>query len=524
MSKTFDEYFASNVSRRSTWLSKMPELAACWMIVVKRGTETHEYTYHLSTGSSVVSSSEDIREPAMVSNIDGPREISFEVNNFRNKYTGTGVFDLGNTIEFWLGWDSYPEFVGAGEIVLVKPRRDNNIGPIYFVVAKDRSHRLHETENTDYPRKDTARYYKENASDRLDSVPYSPRVFYSESTTKEVTITTTNKKQTDATYVNVDGRDLICYPQQDQTVEVTRSTRSRTYKGMRDDQIVGDIVRHFGFDYVFDITTGKKGLRILKKGVSPYAFIKRLALINDFYFWTEYDPDTSRWVAFFKKSENALAYRPGFLYTYGPYVKGNMLLDFDVDRNEEQQTTEVQVHSWDTKLKKGIKHRIKEEILRSHSKFYNMDDDKIDRSLDIIPVSGASVIFNAFGRRLEVITDKPFRSKDEAKQFCDRYVKAKSQDYMTASGSIIGNPAFDAMQINRFYGLEPEENGQWEVTRCRHYLGSTVGYKIDFSARKIVRPGYDGSSMFFYNFKETLDPKRLSVLFDPIDWADIRRR
>lgn len=519
MSKSYDQFSSSLAQRRARWFSKMPELAACWSLVIKSGGESRSFISEKPlSGQTSFLSSEDIREPSLTRSIFLPTEITFEVNNYAKRYAGKNIFQEGNIVEMYLGWDARPEFIGAGEIVDVKPRRDKDVGPIYFVTAKSRLHRLHNTENTGTPlRSGGVRLYKEKPSDLLESVPYPPRVFYPEGDDHEVVVTRTKKIKTDAKYLDVDGETLKCFPQVDEVVETQRSIRPRTYKGMRDDQIVGDIVKHFGFDYVFDKTSAK-GIRILKKGVSPYAFIQKLALINDFYFWDEYDPDTGRWTAFFKSAENARGYRPGFLYWYGPEMRGNPLIDFDVNRDTEHATTEVEVFSWDTKLKTGIRHRIREEIVKGKSKFVNMDSNGINSAIDMVPVSGASVAFSAFGRRLEVISDKPFRSKEEAYQWAVRYAKARSQDYMTGSGTIIGNPAFDAMQINNFFGLEPDENGPWEVTKARHYLGSTVGYKVEFDARKFVVPGYSGTESFFANMKETLGSKNLSVLFEPLDF------
>jgi len=261
------------------------------------------------------------------------------------------------------------------------------------------------------------------------------------------------------------------------------------FRKQKDSEIAKHIMTdHMKLQADTDLTEGIRA-RLQKKGVSDYAFVKRLALLNNYYFWVDYDVDKERWTGHWREkgkvhSDQEVMY--SFIYNNDLAVS---LLEFKPEFNSRGQTTEVEVVSYDKKTKKTIKQVVKEEKKGPDTKFTDVEpiEDEI--------VSGASVVFTAFGQRMEVISSKPFKSSKMAQKWAERYLKSRSDNFLTGDGVVVGTPDLRPRQIHYLGGMGARFNGQWELTHTRHAMGPDMAYETTIKARKIHDPSNPNSGV-----------------------------
>ncbi len=102
--------------------------------------------------------------------------------------------------------------------------------------------------------------------------------------------------------------------------------------------------------------------------------------------------------------------------------------------------------------------------------------------LDIISLQGQG------GERQEVVTNYLATSQQEAQNLADGILKANLNASLTASGTLIGDPAVRAGATISIKGVGDRYQGLYYITSATHHFGSD-GYTTSFEARRNSAPG-----------------------------------
>jgi phage protein D len=302
-------------------------------------------------------------------------------------------------------------------------------------------------------------------------------------------------------------------------------------KQVRDSRVVQHkIAEHMGHMADCDTTDGIFN-RIQRKGISDYQFVKRLALLSDFYYWCDWDLGYKCWVGHFKnkdKLRKAQEKMYSFIYNNDVAVS---LLDFDLDFSMRGMPTDIEIVSFDQDLKKPINKVIREtrgqylahspgpgstdptERKKSRKRdnpyvhkineptTYHGLGEKLNKRMkvedssftDTDPFKGAipkgtSLTFTCFGRRIYVVADKPFKNEKDAAGWAARFMSSRLENFVMGSGHVVGTPDLLPRQIHYLGELGPRFSGKWELTKVVHKVLTEGPYECDIEARKLYEP------------------------------------
>ena len=300
-------------------------------------------------------------------------------------------------------------------------------------------------------------------------------------------------------------------------------------KNVRDSRVVTHkITEHMGFLADVDETDGIFS-RIQRKGISDYQFVKRLALLNDFYFWVDYDLNKKRWVGHFRdkgklRKEQQLMY--SFFYNNDIAVS---LLEFKLDFSMRGMPTDIEIVSFNPDEKKSIKavsqetrgkflkhapgpgttdpserkkkrrrdniytHKINEpttfhglgEILWKRQ----LVEDSTFADMEKLgpPAKGTTLTFTCFGQRIYAVSDKPFTNMKQASGWAARFMKNRLENFIHGSGAVVGTTPLRPRQIH-YLGTGDRFGGRWEFVKCTHKILTDGPYEVAFDARRMYEP------------------------------------
>jgi phage protein D len=302
-----------------------------------------------------------------------------------------------------------------------------------------------------------------------------------------------------------------------------------TMKSVRDSKVVTHkITEHMG--HIADVDeTDKIISRLQRKGISDYQFVKRLALLNDFYYWCDFDIKNKKWVGHFR-DKRSLRKQQEAMYSF-IYGMDNAvsLIDFKLDFTMRGMSTDIEVVSWDNDLKKPINAVIKEtegiytdhaggrgganpserqKKQRKASIFVHkqnnentyqalgqylhqntlMEDSSFtDLEKFPAPAKGTMLTFTCFGQRIFVVADKPFKNQKDAAGWATRFMKARLENFIHGNGTVVGTPNLRPRQIH-YLGTGDHFGGRWEFTKVTHKILTNGPYEVDFEARRMYEP------------------------------------
>jgi phage protein D len=101
-------------------------------------------------------------------------------------------------------------------------------------------------------------------------------------------------------------------------------------------------------------------------------------------------------------------------------------------------------------------------------------------------IQGAAVRFRAAGRVLEAFNNKPFRSKKEAQQFAEAWLKEREREVIVMQGKVIGIPTLRARQVHQIDGLGARLDGFYRFTNTKHVMKGSGLYVVEFVAHKVL--------------------------------------
>jgi Bacteriophage probable baseplate hub protein len=163
---------------------------------------------------------------------------------------------------------------------------------------------------------------------------------------------------------------------------------------------------------------------------------------------------------------------------------GKSLLNFKPRLTTAKQVSVVEVRGWDRKSNSVIDEK------------YSLDDLWKDQGKSSAEIDRLKQIRKAFEDRTDVVTDKPVRTKTEAKKLARSILEGKFKTLIEASGATVGLPDLRAgvsLEIAGFgaqtgpdgklQGAGSDFDGEYFVTDTTHTIGSG-GYRTEFSARR----------------------------------------
>jgi phage protein D len=281
--------------------------------------------------------------------------------------------------------------------------------------------------------------------------------------------------------------------------------RKTFFRNLSDDKIVQKIAAKYGYAVNFDIpeqrkkavktvvrnkktgktTTKKQSVfptRVQGSDVSDWEFLQRLAEINRFDLWCDYDQDKGLFVVNFTKRQDTAA--PGYKFVYNG--EDGSLIKAEPDFAIKDQPTDVEVLVYDRK-KRAIERTIITDTTKAED--VKLSGSRVARGQMTAKKSievGARVRFSAFGQVHEAFSDKPFRSKKQAAAFVQNWIKERERDFLTLQGVVIGLPSLRSRQIHEIEGLGVRLDGLYRFTNVKHRMVPGQLYTCEFTAHKVL--------------------------------------
>lgn len=278
--------------------------------------------------------------------------------------------------------------------------------------------------------------------------------------------------------------------------------RTVAYRNLSDDQIVKKIADKYGFGTdadqcenarhttkVTDAKTGKAKTvtvyptRVHAVDVSDWKFLRRLAGINNFDLWVDYSQEQERYVVHFKKREDATT--AGYRFEYKPDGSGT-LLSAEPEFEIHDQATDIEVLYYDSR-KRAVERTVVSETAGGedmHLDAARVAPGQLQAKKELS--AGARVRFQALGQMLELFSDKPFRSRNEAAKFVQEYMKKRERDFLIIQGRVVGLPKLRSRQTHELAGLGKRLDGLYRFTNVKHKMHPGSIYVCEFTAHKIV--------------------------------------
>ena len=147
---------------------------------------------------------------------------------------------------------------------------------------------------------------------------------------------------------------------------------------------------------------------------------------------------------------------------------GRSLIQFDPDLNTTDQVGQVEVHGWDNRNKRPIRHTAKRRDLRIRG----LGDDPAQARLE-----------RSFSETKELITNQPVETPQEAKTLSTEALERNAKEMLTAKGSTVGLPDLVAGSVVGVDGVGRRFSGRYFVTSTTHTIGDG-GYTTRFDCRR----------------------------------------
>jgi len=261
-----------------------------------------------------------------------------------------------------------------------------------------------------------------------------------------------------------------------------KGKRGRAYKNMKDSDIVKTIFRKHSL--IPDIDKfGSRKSRIQIQSVTDYQLLEKLAVINSCFFWVSYNRSKNKWVGHFKK-RSTLPARVPVIHTIGDDFP--TIVKFVPHKITKDQKTDIVLLAMDQVKKVPIYHRIDlKDIKRKESgkKF----DGTVTKDIEQL-VDGSRLVFEAFGRSVEIVTNIRFKNKKEAKEWAEAYARKNADAFIKATAKVVGDPYLRARDLMFIAGGSVKYSGMYEIEKVTHTMDSGQAYYCTLELRKLVKP------------------------------------
>jgi len=274
-----------------------------------------------------------------------------------------------------------------------------------------------------------------------------------------------------------------------------------SYVGSRDSQIASIIGARNGFDISVEDSRSFAGIRktegthkrVQKKGISDYEFLKKVADINGFDLFSKFNPDLKKFSLFFQPA--ALAKQREtftFVYNAGDVSYKNSLLSFTPTLDAYDQSTEFDIFLITNKKKGGpsvknfqtFNNKQQNELIEARER--RLSNSSAATQESIFNDEGIQVAFKAFGRSFKFPAHKRFKSEADARRAIQEFVKRQKENFITGTGSLLGNEVVQSRQVHNLQGIGKQFSGKYYLTQVVHTMSKDDTYQTEFSCRKVI--------------------------------------
>lgn len=285
-----------------------------------------------------------------------------------------------------------------------------------------------------------------------------------------------------------DGRHKMIKGNQFITKQSGKTKRRKTYyQGLTDDKIVKKVAAKYGYSVSTDTpilkrtkVKGKFIARVQPSEMSDWDFLRKLAAINRFDLWVEFDQIKNQYVVHFKEKKDA----GSAIYKFEYHQGMGSLLEAQPDFSIQDQPTDVEVLYFDRKRRTIERTVIRDSTPAEVVKLTSVGVGNLEAKKEVS--RGASVRFTAFGQQLEAYTDRPFSSKNEAATFVQNWLKERENDFLILRAQVVGVEDLAARQIHQFVGMSKRLDGFYKLTQVKHNMTPGSIYRCDVLAHKIL--------------------------------------
>lgn len=214
--------------------------------------------------------------------------------------------------------------------------------------------------------------------------------------------------------------------------------------------------------------------------MTDWNFLRKLASINRFDLWVDYDMSRNRWIVHFKRRRDVGS--AGFLFTYNG--RDGSLIEAQPEFSITDQPTDVEVLFFDKKRRQIERTVISDTNKSEDVRFTTATPGNFTAKKEIGP--GARVRFTAFGQVIEAFSRKPFRSKKEAENFVQQYLKERERDFITMKARVVGTETLRPRQIHQIEGLGKRLDGFYRFTQTKHIMSPGSIYNTQLVAHKAL--------------------------------------
>lgn len=263
--------------------------------------------------------------------------------------------------------------------------------------------------------------------------------------------------------------------------------RKTFYSNLTDDLIIKRIAGKYGFavntdtpDLKRHTVKGKLASRVQPSDMTDWNFLRKLADINRFDLWVDFDTIKNQFVINFKKRKTAGSAE--FLFFYNG--RDGSLIEASPDFAIQEQATDIEVLYFDRK-KQAIERTVISDTNTSENvKLTGASPGNLTAKKTM--TLAARVRFSAFGQVIEAFHTKPFPNKSEAQNFVKNWLKERERDFLVLRGKVVGVETLRPRQIHEIGGLSTRIDGFYRFTQVRHIMQPGPIYTCEFIAHKVL--------------------------------------
>jgi phage protein D len=264
------------------------------------------------------------------------------------------------------------------------------------------------------------------------------------------------------------------------TFSKPEKSKKRRFADYKYSDAVSDIAARYDMDEDIDPTPEKPRNWIQKANVNDYEMVQGLANITGFVFWVDGD-ENGIWTLHFRDPEKLEEQDKQYTFKYndGP---NSTLLSFRPELLVKDSKTKITVVVKDRRTGKQIKTTIEEESDASPD-VEVMNDPTSELDGAYTTGSDIKLYFGDFS--FDVISNKRFRSEEQAKFWAQQWFRRNKEDFILASGSTIGLETLMARQKHFIENTSVGFDGEYYFSKVKHVFNDN-GYKCFISCRKLV--------------------------------------
>lgn len=299
-------------------------------------------------------------------------------------------------------------------------------------------------------------------------------------------------------------------------------TKGREFKRLYDAGIVSKLFEDVGIvgdpasgGNVF-LTDGIK-TRWMKKGTSKWQYLQKLAQLNGYVAYVDYDIQKGAAIGSFGPPSAVRGQEEFYTFSYGQGEQDSSLLDFEADMSLVESPTTLEVVYTDPKGRRTHKATLevsssplnRAEVAfitrgvrggKKRVKFSGTSgNDLIRDSIE----NGPRVKISVFGQSEEIIPNIRFGGPRDARRFAAAWWAMRERDFLFARGTTLGTPFLRRFQTHKFRLPGSRFDGDWRLSSVRHRMAGDSIYETEFTASKLVLASEVGEGVSDRQVKQT---------------------